>query len=164
MKKILIGLGLCVFLTLLACEKPTTMSAADLMALDSSFSDYSKMYGYAAAQKKYAHKDEVGLYPNQPPAFGQQIMANNLADWPSWLTVTWSPTDGEISKSADLGYTWGTFTILGVSPEGEAIKDEGKYVTVWKKQTDGSWLSVLNSGSLNGLSLPPPGTETNEQK
>lgn len=164
MKKIWISLGCCALMTLVACQKPATMSPADLMALDAAFSDYSETYGYSAAQKKYAHQDEVGLYPNLPPALGRYIVANNLADWPSWLVITWTPTGGDISKSADLGYTWGTFTIAGVSPEGEAIKDEGKYVTVWKKQADGSWLSVLNSGSLNGLSVPPPGTETGEQE
>jgi quercetin dioxygenase-like cupin family protein len=50
------------------------------------------------------------------------------------FSLQWTPGKGDVSASGDLGYTAGTYasTMGGAS-------EQGKYVTVWKKQSDGKW-------------------------
>ena len=52
------------------------------------------------------------------------------------FSLQWTPAKAEVSESGDLGRTSGTYesTMGGVT-------DRGKYLTVWKKQADGSWTS-----------------------
>ena len=56
----------------------------------------------------------------------------------------------EVSGDGTLGYTQGTYaTVLGVG-EGKTETEHGKWVTVWKKQSDGTWkiaVDVYNSDS-----------------
>jgi ketosteroid isomerase-like protein len=57
-------------------------------------------------------------------------------------TLSWQPMNAEISKSGDLGFTYGVYEL--------SIKDsvyKGTYVSIWKKQNDGSWKFVLDSGN-----------------
>ena len=42
--------------------------------------------------------------------------------------------NAQVAAAGDVGYTTGAF---GLQANGQTEK--GKYVTVWKKQTDGSW-------------------------
>jgi ketosteroid isomerase-like protein len=48
--------------------------------------------------------------------------------------LTWTPTKAEVSAGGDIGYTTGSYqSQMGGVPE------KGKYVTVWRKQADGTW-------------------------
>jgi len=51
--------------------------------------------------------------------------------------LTWTATKAEVSASGDVGYTAGTYD----SKMG-GVAEKGKYVTVWKKQADGTWKVV----------------------
>jgi ketosteroid isomerase-like protein len=60
----------------------------------------------------------------------------------------WWPTFADISQAGDLGYTTGPWEF---KPD---IKDPkpaafGNFVTVWKKQLDGSWKFVIDLGITN---------------
>jgi ketosteroid isomerase-like protein len=64
------------------------------------------------------------------------------------LKISWHPVRVQVAKSGELGYTSGTYQMAFNDPSGKAISDTGKYVTVWKKQSDGSWkvlLDIFNS-------------------
>jgi hypothetical protein len=45
--------------------------------------------------------------------------------------------------SRDLGYTLGCYEITRT---GQRVVGTGKYVTIWKKQSDRSWKVVLRRG------------------
>ena len=53
------------------------------------------------------------------------------------FSLTWIAEKAEVSNSGDLGYSTGTYT----ATFGETT-DKGKYVTIWRKQSDGSWKVV----------------------
>jgi ketosteroid isomerase-like protein len=50
----------------------------------------------------------------------------------------------DISASGNLGYTYGLFNIHTTSGN---LLGRGKYITIWKKQTDGTWKYVLDGGN-----------------
>ena len=61
--------------------------------------------------------------------------------------LTWIPTHGEILGAGDLGYTVGTSAYRTVAAGGQATIRRGQYLTVWRKQADGAWLIVYDTGS-----------------
>jgi ketosteroid isomerase-like protein len=69
-------------------------------------------------------------------------------DWgdPTYV-LSWEPKHAELFKSGTMGYTSGRWTYRGTGPKGEKLAFEGDYLTVWQKQTDGSWKVIYDSGT-----------------
>jgi ketosteroid isomerase-like protein len=65
----------------------------------------------------------------------------------SSIKLSWTPARAEVSRSRDLGWTIGTYTVTRVDDKGNTTVRHGRYVTIWKKQRDGSWKAVLDSGA-----------------
>ena len=63
--------------------------------------------------------------------------------------LIWTPVGADISASADLGYTYGTFEFHSKNKEGKPTVDYGKYTSIWKLQKDGSWRVVLDMGNAS---------------
>lgn len=66
--------------------------------------------------------------------------------------LSWVPAGGEMAASGDLGYTFGNSSWPGADAKGGKVTRTGKYLTVWKKQADGSWKVAADIGNAN----PPP--------
>jgi len=60
-------------------------------------------------------------------------------------SLTWEPEFAE--ASGDLGYTYGTYTRETSGTEGNKAVETGRYVTVWRRETDGAWKVVIDIGS-----------------
>ncbi len=61
--------------------------------------------------------------------------------------LTWTPVYADMAASGDLGYTYGTYVFTSRDKNGNPIEEHGKYVSIWKKQKDGSWKVVLDMGN-----------------
>jgi ketosteroid isomerase-like protein len=71
------------------------------------------------------------------------------------FAVTFGPTKVDVAKSGDLGYTQGTYSLTTSNPKTKApATEKGKYLTVYRKQTDGTWKSVEDTFMSDA---PPPG-------
>ena len=79
----------------------------------------------------------------------RESWAKGFAD-PNW-NITWAPLYAEAAQSADLGYTTGSFEIHEKSSDGTPLVRKGSYVTIWRKQPDGTWKVALDIGSF----IPP---------
>jgi ketosteroid isomerase-like protein len=62
------------------------------------------------------------------------------------LRLEWQPTRAEVSESGELGWTTGTSR--AVTPDGER---RGKYISIWRKQADGSWKVAADLGNQGPL-------------
>jgi ketosteroid isomerase-like protein len=58
--------------------------------------------------------------------------------------LEWEPLYGDISVSGELGYTYGTWKRTEKTTKQIS---RGTYITIWKKQPDGSWKFVLDAGT-----------------
>jgi ketosteroid isomerase-like protein len=67
-------------------------------------------------------------------------MGPTLSD--STIRFTWSP-EWAIAGEGDLGTTVGSYR---VESRGEVV-ERGRYLTVWRRQSDGSWKVVADIGS-----------------
>jgi len=75
-----------------------------------------------------------------------------MKDWEDFFnadgpTLTWVPTKGEVLGAGDLGYTTGRSVFRRKGEDGKIVERRGQYLTVWRKQPDGSWKVVFDTGS-----------------
>jgi ketosteroid isomerase-like protein len=61
--------------------------------------------------------------------------------------LTWTPVHADMAASGDLGYTYGTYEFRSIGKAGKPSIEYGKYVSIWKKQKDGSWKVVMDMGN-----------------
>jgi len=92
-------------------------------------------------------EDAVLMLPNIPGAEG--LTAIREIDWVS--AIEWEQSISEIEGLGDAALVRGTFTLL-LDMDG-AVRDQGKYLQVWRKGTDGSW-RITEWISNSDLSLP----------
>jgi uncharacterized protein (TIGR02246 family) len=69
--------------------------------------------------------------------------------------LTWKPVKIDVAKSGDLAYSLGTWQLKGKNPKGEDVTQTGKYITVWKKQQDGSWKVEADTGTVDPPAAKP---------
>ncbi len=106
--------------------------------------DWSKAAATRDAERvaSFYAEDAVAYPPNEPVAVGRaaakKVWAAYFAE-PSF-TISWKTTHAEVT--GNLGYTAGTYEDSFKGPDGKLVKEEGKYLCVWRKQSDGTWKAV----------------------
>jgi ketosteroid isomerase-like protein len=80
-----------------------------------------------------------------PILAGRAAIRTSLADafGRSDLSIPWRADKAAVATSGDLGYTSGKNRV-SFGPKSKTLPIVGKYVTVWKRQVDGSWKVVLD--------------------
>ena len=74
------------------------------------------------------------------------LMAPSLGD--TTRTLTWRPVSVEVSPGGNMGYTVGRWDRT-VRLKDSTTATHGSYVTIWRKQGDGSWKVVLDIGNAD---------------
>jgi ketosteroid isomerase-like protein len=126
---------------------------AALLRTDREFSERSASKGLTDAFLAYMAEGATMLPPNTGPVVGREAVKELLGDGGGVL-LTWTPIKADVAASGDLGYTWGTSEWRVPGPNGPTLARTGKYVSVWKKQSDGAWKWVVDCG--NSVAMPPP--------
>ena len=153
----------CCCLALLAssCNQKSTPDtrAADEAAIRQADIAWSKFAEAKQMDEFYGYflEDAAVLAPNEAMADGKEAIHKTLGAMFALpgFAVKWQPTKVEAARSGDLGYSLGTYELSVNDPKGTPMADRGKYVTVWKKQADGSWKVALDMFNSN-LPAPPP--------
>jgi ketosteroid isomerase-like protein len=55
----------------------------------------------------------------------------------------------DVASSGDLAYSYGVYEFRSKGKDGKPTVENGKYTTVWKKQSDGRWKVVLDMGNAS---------------
>ena len=102
----------------------------------------------------YAAENVIKMKEKQFPNMNKDDMRKDFENFnPATAPIlSWEPVRAEMAESGDLGYTFGNWIIKGKDESGNIKEGYGVYVTIWKKQNDGSWKFVLDGGN----STPPP--------
>ncbi len=132
----------------------TSSKAAD--AVRTADEAWEKVYAANDLDKSVAFLDDQAsmLVPNAPIAIGKQAIAKVIASDFAQGNSTWHPDKASVARSGELGYTSGTTTLSFKDASGKTMSDKGKYLTVWKKQADGTW-KVLFDMFNSDLAAPP---------
>ena len=122
---------------------------AELVAADKAFSAKSHKDGPEAAFQAFltAHAKLLSNY-----AEGAEGVRQTFMQYPKTATLEWEPAFADASESGELGYTWGRYTLFVPSPGNglPPLLRKGTYVTIWRRQSDGSWKVVLDGGNPDG--------------
>ncbi len=119
---------------------------AFLFDLEKKFAADTAAGGGAAFAKWFAD-DAVTLSDKQAPVIGRTAIAANTTWSPAQYQLTWTPEGGRMSPGGDMGFTWGHYTGHSKDKDGNPVDVSGRYMTVWKKQADGSWKVELDASN-----------------
>lgn len=127
---------------------------AALADAERAFSRLSRQQGMRAAFLAFLAADAVIFRPG--PVAGRPFVEARPSPP---IELTWRPLYVEVAAAGDLGFTTGPYEIRDANPADRSPKQRGYYVTVWRKQADGSWKVAADVG----VDTPPPaGTEADE--
>lgn len=136
---------------LAACNSPKKTNAgnedkakSEMVKADRDFSELSLQKGMKSAFLEYIDSNGILLRPNIIPIAGADAVDYLIAQNDTGYTMQWSPKSGVVAISGELGYTYGTYEL---KPKTKDTVLYGTYVSIWKKQSDGKWKFVLDSGN-----------------
>jgi ketosteroid isomerase-like protein len=130
----------------------TTAAAAAILKADA---DFAESVAQRNRERFLTFLADVTTFNGGTPGeiHGRDTVMKEWADFfePGGPTLTWTPTKGEVVGAGDLGYTTGQSIFRARAADGTVQERHGEYLTVWRKQRDGSWKVVFDTGST----LPP---------
>ncbi len=107
----------------------------------------------------YYAGDAVLMGPNSPAAKGKDAIVSELKQLVAdpAFSLKFQSATVDVSKSGDLAYTQGDFQTSMTNPKTHKVVDaQGSYVTVYRKQPDGSWKVVSDIATMSGEPTPAP--------
>jgi ketosteroid isomerase-like protein len=119
---------------------------AQLRSADSSFSDFADRMGLAVAFSTTVAADGA-LFAGSEVVIGPRAIREFYKAQDGGLALTWRPVFADVAGSGELGFTVGEYVATSRGPSGAAVQHFGKYLTVWKRQSDGSWKFVIDGGN-----------------
>lgn len=137
-----------------AAENAADPKAAAQVTLDSAmqadrdFAAMSKKEGPKAAFLQYMDAADGAFIQPGVVVTGAEKVAAGFEGSPADFNIDWAPDGGHGSASGDLAVTTGRYTI---NAGGQAI-EQGRYVTVWRKDAAGALKAVMDLG------VPDPAT------
>jgi hypothetical protein len=149
MRSVLLYGLLLVFLTscLFKKKEVAVLPVADeqqLIQADMAFSALSEARGMKNAFIEYMDSNGILLRPQHFPILEAEAIDFLISQDDAAFTLTWKPKNAVIASSGDLGFTYGLYAL---QPKDQDTVLYGSYVNIWKRQEDGSWKFILNSGN-----------------
>jgi uncharacterized protein (TIGR02246 family) len=149
--------------SLLACSQgsPGANAAADVRAADQRAVRVADSSLAAAVEAKDADRT-AALYADdavQMPV-AEPLISGRAAIREEWAKVYGIP--GFTNKSqlvsvevsgGSLAYTRGTYESAMLDPKGKPTTERGKWITVWRRQADGTWRVAAD---IYNTDAPPP--------
>jgi uncharacterized protein (TIGR02246 family) len=102
-------------------------------------------------------EDAVLFWPGAPMVVGRTAIRE-------FIQAFWAMADSSqsfetvkvvISRAGDFAYSYGTVRVTLVDPSGRRMKDDGKYLSVYRKEADGQWKVVADMGNSSLPALVP---------
>jgi uncharacterized protein (TIGR02246 family) len=101
----------------------------------------------------YAEDGTISI-PNAPPVTGRDNIRAMLAPVLRDPNYAYEFRASKVEASGDLAYSQGMYTATRTDRKThEPVTDQGKYMTVYRRQQDGSWKAVEDMASSD---LPAP--------
>lgn len=133
------------------CQKNVNLQnlKEELIEVDKEFSALSVEIGTAKAFYHYMAEDGVVLPQKGNPVSKDQYKkeVEKRANEERRSILTWGPEFADVSRRGDIGYTFGKYILVSIDSGDKKNTTVGYYVTIWKKQADGQWKFVFDTGN-----------------
>lgn len=133
---------------------------ADMKAIKDNEAQWSQDFASKDPEKLAAHyaDDAVLMGPGMPASSGKDAIRKTLKEMVSdpALSIKFQPSKVEVGKAGDLAYTQGSYTMTMTDPHSkQVVNDHGSYVTIYRKQADGSWKAVADIATSETPAVAP---------
>ena len=120
-----------------------------LEAADSAFSARSASAGVGPAFREFAEPMALALAgPGHGMIWGDSAVGAYFGGViPATDGLTWAPRIAHLAPSGDLGFTIGDAVYRHAPTQGAEQRYYTKYLTVWRRQPDGSWRYAADGGN-----------------
>ncbi len=128
---------------LVGCRPPEQFDAVavkgKIEAVNKAYAEVA-LTGDAAAAASYFDENAVILPSNMPMVKGRAEIEKTMAGWmeSGWKMKEFTNTTTSVEGAGDFAIQLGRYFQTFVM-DGKVMADTGKFVTVWRKQVDGSW-------------------------
>ena len=131
-----------------------TKLKAEVAAMEDAFCAMAQTAGISAAFEYFAAPD-VAFIDTDPREFrGLAAVKKRMGGTPAGLKLTWSAMHTDVSDDGTLGYNWGRYESRSPGPDGQERMHAGFFLTIWKRQPDGTWRYVMDNGSPDKTMTP----------
>jgi ketosteroid isomerase-like protein len=120
----------------------TEQHLQEMVETDKAFSAASEKNGMKKAFLEYIADDAVLLRPGFLPIIEGDVIRFLNAQEDTSFTMTWEPKGADVSSSGDMGFTYGVYKVATAD-----TTLQGTYLNVWRKQDDGTWKFVVDTGN-----------------
>lgn len=147
------SLSLLSLLSLLSVPAFAESLQADLdamVAAERAFSKLSEEKGFKESFLTYIADDGIMFRPM--PVKSKELLAAR-PDPP--IKLVWWPSHAEISRSGEMGWTTGPWERRAHGSDEVA---HGHFLTVWKRQADGKWRWMIDTGIEHAKPTSPSGS------
>lgn len=126
---------------------PARGPLASMLDADRAFARDAGRLGTGLAFGRYA-ADDAQIFSG-PGEFisGPEAITRSFGPAGTNGSLAWHPVFGETSDAGDLGYTVGNAVVTGRREDGARTVRYSKYLTIWRRQRDGSYRYVVDGGS-----------------
>jgi ketosteroid isomerase-like protein len=139
-------------LTIHAAPAAASEASDSLLNADRALAAESHRIGFVAAYSKAMAPDARKLDGGALTLIGPGPILAQLKRYPADLTLEWTPQEAMVADSGEMGFTWGYYVSTGHDRNGAVVTSYGKYLDVWRRQSDGVWRWIADIGNGN----PPP--------
>jgi ketosteroid isomerase-like protein len=136
--------------SVMAQEPDTSSAIFKMRETERNFARASVMHGRNAAFVEY-FADESVIFTGKWVTNGKQFSKDQKA---TPVVLKWEPEFVDISDSRDLGISTGPWEVQEYRPNTAPVAT-GYYLTVWERQSDGTWKVILDGGSTTPVIKGP---------
>lgn len=151
MKQPLRGIVAALFVTAFVMPQDEITPALTALA------DAERAFAKAASEKgirdsflEFFAEDALALVP-EPASWKERLRSRPAVPFADH-ELLWEPRVGDIAASGELGWLTGPSTFTNKKANGQP--QYGNYLSVWRKQADGSWKVFLDIGSDSAAPVP----------
>jgi ketosteroid isomerase-like protein len=121
---------------------------AEVAKMEDAFCAMAQEKGLLAAFQHFAAPD-VAFIDTDPRKFrGPAAVLERIGPDEPGVKLTWSASFTDVSDDGTLGYNYGRYDFFKTGADGkEGPHSDGWFLTIWKRQPDGTWRYVMDQGS-----------------
>ena len=150
------------FLALFLLAAPLGSAAVDkdklkieLASMENAFCAMAKERGILAAFEHFAAPDVAFIDIDPRQYRGPEAVRKRMGPDQPGTSLTWSALFTDVSDDGTLGYNYGRYEFRGPGADGKEAIHTGFFLTIWKRQPDGSWRFVMDNGAPDRPTPPP---------
>jgi len=141
----------------LSCNQQKVDTKAEGEKIMLMSKEWSQVASTGDAEKtlSYWAEDAILMSSGQPQLNGKKEIRQMVEESfkiPGFK-ISWQPKSVQVSESGDMAYLLEDSQVTFTDSTGKAITQNNKAVSIWRKQSDGSWKNVVDISTPDNIQM-----------